>query len=149
MTSPRGDGPHRRREPTTLQSVRIGDPPTGRLALVLCNAPRDDAERIARAVVERRLAACVNVVPGVVSFYWWDGKLERDEECTLLVKTRHELVAPLTDAIEAIHPYEVPEVIAVPIEVGQGNPAYAAWVAAETRDAPVSSNPSSGGSTTP
>ena len=64
-----------------------------RLCVVLCNAPPDDALRIARALVERRLAACVNVVPGVVSVYRWEGALHEDQESTLLVKTRIAKVA--------------------------------------------------------
>lgn len=102
------------------------------LRLVLVNAPPDRAPEIARALVERRLAACVNVVPGVRSFYRWQGKLEEDQESTLLVKTRADRVEELTRAVRELHPYEVPEVIALPIEAGAGNPAYLAWVASET-----------------
>jgi periplasmic divalent cation tolerance protein len=98
----------------------------------LCNAPPEQAEVIARAVLEKRLAACVNIVPGVVSLYWWQGALCRDAESTLLIKTRAELVAPLTEAIRSAHPYDVPEVIALPLQAGEGNAAYAAWVLAET-----------------
>jgi periplasmic divalent cation tolerance protein len=102
------------------------------LRLVLCNAPPDQAEAIARAVLEKRLAACVNIVPGVVSLYWWQGALCRDAESTLLIKTRADLIGPLTEAIRAAHSYEVPEVIALPLQRGEGNAAYAAWVRAET-----------------
>lgn len=102
------------------------------LRLVVCNAPPDQAEVIARAVLEKRLAACVNIVPGVVSLYWWQGALCRDAESTLLIKTRLDLVSALTEAIRAAHSYEVPEVIALPIQEGEGNAAYAAWVRSET-----------------
>lgn len=105
------------------------------LRVVLCNAPPEKAEEIARAVLTARLAACVNVVPGVVSLYWWQGAISRDAESTLLIKTRADLVPALTEAIRAAHPYEVPEVIALPIEAGEGNAAYHAWVAAETEGA--------------
>jgi periplasmic divalent cation tolerance protein len=105
---------------------------SARLCVVLCNAPPDQAEPIARALVERRLAACVNVIPAVTSLYFWEGELTRDAEATLLAKTRAELVPALTDAIRELHPYEVPEVIALPIEPGLGNLAYHAWVARET-----------------
>lgn len=100
--------------------------------MVLCNAPPEKAEAIARAVLDARLAACVNIVPGVVSLYWWQGAICKDAEATLLIKTRAELLPALTDAIRAAHPYEVPEIIALPIAPGEGNEAYHAWVVAET-----------------
>jgi periplasmic divalent cation tolerance protein len=102
------------------------------LALVLCTAPPDDALRIARALVERRLAACVNVVPGVTSVYRWAGAIHEDRESTLLVKTRRALVESLTAAIGELHPYAVPEVIAIGLDPGAGNPEYLAWVRSET-----------------
>jgi periplasmic divalent cation tolerance protein len=102
------------------------------LRLVLCNAPPDRAEEIARAVLDPRLAACVNIVPGVVSLYWWEGAIQRDAESTLLIKTTADLVPALTAALLAAHPYAVPEVLALPIAAGEGNAAYRAWLAAET-----------------
>lgn len=105
------------------------------LRVVLCNAPPDAAERLARMLVERRLAACVNVLPQIVSFYRWEGALTRDAESTLLIKTRASRVPALTEALVAEHPYDVPEVIALPIAPGEGNPAYLAWVLAETKGA--------------
>lgn len=102
------------------------------LRVVFCNAPPDKAEAIARAVLDARLAACVNIVPGVVSLYWWQGAMCRDAESTLLIKTRADLVPALTEAIRAAHPYQVPEVIAVPLAEGEGNDVYRAWVVAET-----------------
>ena len=107
--------------------------PEPELRVVLCNAPPDQAEAIAKAVLIDRLAACVNIVPGVVSLYWWRDAVCRDAESTLLIKTRADLVRALTDKIRSVHPYEVPEVIAMPVVPGEGNPAYRAWVAAETR----------------
>lgn len=124
----------------TLES-EVADPaPGGRgstaasdgLALVLCTAPPGKAEAVARAVLERRLAACVNILPGVVSLYWWKGNLEKDGESLLLMKTRHALLAALTRAVQGVHPYSVPEVIALGIAPDAGNPAYHAWVRAET-----------------
>ena len=112
-----------------------GRPSLEPLSLVLCNAPPDDAVRIARALVERRLVACVNVVPGVTSVYRWKGELQVDAESTLLLKTRAALVADLTAAILELHPYEVPEVVALPLDVTTGNAAYHAWVLDETRPA--------------
>lgn len=103
------------------------------LSVVLCNAPPDRAEAIARAVLEARLAACVNIVPGVTSLYWWQGAIARDAESTLLIKTRADLVPALTEAIRAAHPYEVPEVIALPVAPGLGNLGYHAWVVDSVR----------------
>lgn len=103
------------------------------LCVVLCNAPADKAEHVARAVLEPRLAACVNIVPGVVSLYWWQGELCRDGESTLLIKTRTSLVAELDRAIRAAHPYDVPEVIVLPLDPARGNRAYLDWVRAETK----------------
>ena len=106
-------------------------PPLDELRVVLCNAPPDRAEAIARAVLEARLAACVNVIPGVVSLYWWEGAIQRDAESTLLIKTRADLVGELTAAIKAAHPYSVPEVVSLPIESSEGNGDYLRWVAHE------------------
>lgn len=97
------------------------------LCVLLINAPQADAGRIARALVERKLAACVNVVPAVTSFYFWEGKLEEDQEATLLVKTARERVPELTRAVKEMHPYAVPEVIALPL-LEAGNADYLAWV---------------------
>jgi periplasmic divalent cation tolerance protein len=86
----------------------------------------EDAERIARALVERRLAACVNVLPGVVSVYRWKGEVCRDGEVMLLIKTRAERLPALREALLALHPYELPELLALPIEYG--HPPYLAWM---------------------
>jgi periplasmic divalent cation tolerance protein len=86
----------------------------------------EDAERIARALVERRLAACVNVVPRVVSIYRWKGEVCRDEERLLVVKTRTEKLEALRDALLALHPYELPELVALPVEAGHG--PYLDWL---------------------
>ncbi len=107
--------------------------PLGALSLVLVNTPTADAERIAKALVEARLAACVNVVPAVKSFYHWEGKLEEATESTLLVKTQTALLPELTQAVKAIHPYSVPEVIAIDVMANAGNLEYLAWVLAETQ----------------
>lgn len=102
------------------------------LSLVLVNTPPGDAERIAKALVEARLAACVNVIPAVKSFYHWEGKLEDATESTLLIKTQKALLPELTQAVKAIHPYSVPEVIALDVDSAAGNADYLAWVRAET-----------------
>src|SRR6266545_3966948 len=89
-------------------------------------ATSEDAERIATALVERGLAACVNVVPGLVSIYRWKGAVEREEERLLVIKTRAERFEALRDALLELHPYEVPELLALPVEAGHA--AYLAWL---------------------
>ena len=89
-------------------------------------ATAEDAERIARSLVERRLAACVNVVPGVVSVYRWKGEVCRDEERLLVIKTRGDRLEALREALVGLHPYELPELVAVPIAAG--HEPYLAWL---------------------
>jgi periplasmic divalent cation tolerance protein len=103
------------------------------MRILLCNAPPDRAEEIARALVEKKLAACVNVVPGVTSIYRWKGAIEREGESTLFIKTRDDKVAALMEEIRKIHPYEVPEIVALEVDALGVNPAYAKWVDDETR----------------
>jgi periplasmic divalent cation tolerance protein len=102
-----------------------------RLVAISTVGKAEDAERIARALVERGLAACVNVVPGVVSVYRWKGAVERDEELLLVIKTRAESFAALRDALVELHPYELPELIAVPIAAGYA--PYLDWLDASLR----------------
>jgi periplasmic divalent cation tolerance protein len=96
---------------------------------VFCTCPEKDAERIATALLSERLVACVQMLP-VKSRYWWRGKLESAAEVLLLMKTRADLMGSLIAKIRQLHPYEVPEVVAVNLE--EGNPAYLEWLAAET-----------------
>ncbi|MGV8079067.1 MAG: divalent-cation tolerance protein CutA [Syntrophales bacterium] len=90
---------------------------------------RDDAQRIARAVVEKRLAACAQVVGPVTSTYWWKGRIEEAEEWQCLLKTREDRFDALEQAIREIHPYEVPEIISMPLV--QVSPAYREWLRQE------------------
>lgn len=92
-------------------------------------ADRDEAERIADALLDRRLAACVQVVGPVASRYWWQGSREAASEWLCLAKSRLALVDDVVAAVRAVHSYDVPEVVAVPIVAG--DPAYLAWLAAE------------------
>lgn len=95
--------------------------------VVLCSiGSAEDAERLARELVERRLAACVNVLPGAVSFYRWKGRVERDEERLLVIKTSAAGFEELRAAIVALHPYELPEVVALPVSAGHA--PYLAWL---------------------
>jgi periplasmic divalent cation tolerance protein len=90
----------------------------------------DEAQRIARALVETRLAACVNIMPAVQSVYHWQGAIESAEEWTLLIKSRRPLFEKLRQTLCQIHSYQVPEVIAVPIV--DGDAAYLEWIGRET-----------------
>lgn len=99
--------------------------------LVLTNMPdRAAAEKLADALIEQRVAACVNILAPCRSVYRWQGAVQHDEEHPVLIKTTRESYAALETAIRRTHPYELPEIVAVPIE--RGLPAYLAWVAAET-----------------
>jgi periplasmic divalent cation tolerance protein len=99
--------------------------------LVFTNAPdREVAMRIAEALVEKRLAACVNVLAGCTSVYRWQGDVEHAEEIPLLIKTRLARYPEVEATIRHMHPYELPEVIAVPLT--QGLPEYLQWVAEQT-----------------
>ena len=105
----------------------------GGVRLVLCTCPPGDAQRIAEALVADRLAACVNVLADVTSVYRWQGEVTRDGESLLLIKTVAGRIRELADRIREIHPYELPEVIAVP--VSDGLSAYISWVAGESAPA--------------
>ena len=99
--------------------------------MVLITCPdRRVAETLGRALVEDRLVACANVVPGLTSVYRWKGKVCRDREVLVLLKTRRPRFAALVRRVRELHPYSVPEVIALPVTAG--SPAYLAWVAEAT-----------------
>jgi periplasmic divalent cation tolerance protein len=100
--------------------------------LVLTNLPdRAAAERLADSLIEKRVAACVNILAPCRSVYRWKDAVQHDEEHPVLIKTTAERYPELERAVRAGHPYELPEIIAVPIE--RGLPAYLDWVAAETK----------------
>ena len=99
--------------------------------VVLCTIPEDfDALGLASELVERSLAACVQIGPDVTSVYRWQGALEKSAEKILLIKSRSGLFGPLEAAIKSRHPYEVPEIIALP--VSNGHAPYLDWLAAST-----------------
>ena len=99
--------------------------------LVLTNLPdREAALKLAAALIEAKAAACVNVLGACTSVYRWQGKLEQADEVPLLIKTTATRYAALEALIRRLHPYELPEIIAVP--VAHGLPAYLQWVADET-----------------
>jgi len=102
--------------------------------MVLTNLPdRAAAEALAARLVEQRVAACVNILSPCRSVFRWDGRVQNDEEHPLLIKTTTARYAELERAIRAGHPYELPEIVAVPIE--RGLPEYLRWLAEETTPA--------------
>lgn len=95
--------------------------------MVFCTCPDEAvAERLGRLLVDQRLAACVNILPGLTSIYRWQGKTEQGREHLLLIKTRENLYSALEQSLRESHPYELPEIIAVPITTGL--PEYFRWI---------------------
>src|SRR4051812_41417535 len=92
-----------------------------------------EAERQGRAIVERRLAACVNIFPQTIAHYWWEGQLERAEEVVKIFKTRASLADAVAAAVREAHPYTTPAIVVLPVE--RGDPAYLRWIMGETEKA--------------
>jgi periplasmic divalent cation tolerance protein len=92
-----------------------------------------EAEKAGRTIVEQRLAACVNILPGMVSHYWWEGKIERGEEAVMIIKTRASLADRVRDAVKAAHPYTTPAILVIPLESVEQS--YLGWIVAETEKA--------------
>jgi len=90
----------------------------------------EDGERISRTLVEERLAACASIIPHAKSIYWWEGKVEEAAEQLIMIKTRHELFRAVKDRILQLHPYKVPEILAVPVEAGSDE--YLSWLEKST-----------------
>ncbi|XP_050837072.1 protein CutA [Serinus canaria] len=110
-----------------LHSALTGSyiPGTHSVAFVTC-LNEHIARDIARAIMDRRLAACVSILPKSSSLYFWKGELEESTEILLLVKTRTSKIGELSNYVRSIHPFEIPEIISLPID--QGNPAYLQWM---------------------
>ncbi len=89
-----------------------------------------EAERAGRALVERRLAACVNILPGMVSLYWWQGTIERGDEAVMIIKTRASLAEAVRAAVRQMHSYTTPAILVVPLD--SVDPDYHAWIVKET-----------------
>lgn len=89
-----------------------------------------EAERAGRAILEQRLAACVNILPGMVSHYWWQGKIERAEEAVAIFKTRASLAQAVGTAVKAVHGYTTPSIMVLPVE--SADPDYQKWIVEET-----------------
>ena len=102
-----------------------------RYILIYITVPtREVGEDIARMLVSGKMAACVNIVPGLTSIYNWRGNVEMDSELLLIIKTRNALFEELSTAVKQIHPYDVPEIIGIPIIAGSN--AYLDWIDSET-----------------
>lgn len=100
------------------------------MVYITCESP-EQARLIGQAVVSERLAACVNILPGMASMYWWQGKIEEAAETVLVAKTRMTLADALTARVVALHSYDVPCVVVLPIL--RGNPEFIAWIESETQ----------------
>jgi periplasmic divalent cation tolerance protein len=99
--------------------------------VVLVTVPDHNiARKVSKAVLTARLAACVNVLPGIQSMYWWEGKIADEQEVLLLIKTTEARFESLSQTIRSAHPYEVPEIVAVPVV--RGLPQYIEWIRRET-----------------
>lgn len=102
----------------------------GKFLVVLVTAPKENSREIARKILEKGLAACVNMY-SVKSLYWWKGKIEENSEDLLIIKTTEDAYKRLEEFIREIHPYEVPEIIA--LEIVRGLDKYLEWVEEETK----------------
>jgi periplasmic divalent cation tolerance protein len=101
------------------------------LAVLYATVPDADlAERIATVLLERRLAACVNILPGMTSLYRWQGRIERGREVVMIVKTRRACTEPAVEAIRSEHPFTVPAIVS--LDVTGGLPGYLGWIVEET-----------------
>ena len=113
-----------------MSSLRADAPVGACLCYVTAGSP-EEARSLGRALVAERLAACANILDGMTSLYWWQGKLEQAAESVVILKTRSELVPALTERVKQLHSYECPCVVALPIS--EGNADYLSWIESETR----------------
>ncbi len=93
---------------------------------------KQEAEKVGKALVESKTAACVNIVEGMQSMFWWNGGVEKDNEVVVVAKTKVGLVSELTEAVKSVHSYDCPCVVAVPVI--DGNPEFLQWIQEETKD---------------
>ncbi len=107
---------------------------TGFVSLYVTASSLAEGERLGRALIEERLAACVNIVPGIVSMHRWEGAVRRDEEVLLFAKTRESLAEAARQRLAELHGYDVPCILSLPIV--DGHPAYLAWLAEQTDPSP-------------
>ena len=108
---------------------------TGKIVIFVTTDTNKEAQSIARLLLDRRKAACVNIVPEVDSAFWWQGKLDSAQESLLIIKTTASLLPDIIELVKSIHSYEVPEIIAMPI-IG-GNEDYLNWIDDEVKQQEV------------
>jgi len=119
---------------TNEEDEMSGPADTERIVFVYVTYPSlVEAEKSGRAIVERRLAACVNILPSMISHYWWQGALERGEEVVMIIKTRAVLAEAVRAAVKELHSYTTPAILVIPIE--SVDSAYHAWLLDETEAA--------------
>ena len=96
------------------------------IIVLVTTANKAEAEKIAQSLLKERLIACANILNPVTSFFFWSGKIDKAEECLMVMKSRRDLFAELAECLKGLHSYEVPEVLAIPIV--EGSAAYLAWM---------------------
>ncbi|MDY6833685.1 MAG: divalent-cation tolerance protein CutA [Chloroflexota bacterium] len=96
------------------------------IVVFITTASRDEAQSISNILIEKRQVACVNIVPQVDSVFWWEGRVESEQECLLIAKTKTSVLNSVIDIVKQVHSYDVPEVIALPIVGGNGD--YLNWI---------------------
>jgi periplasmic divalent cation tolerance protein len=102
---------------------------TGFAVVLVTASGLEEGNKITAAILDKRMAACVNIVPKISSLFWWQGKIDAADEVLLIIKTRASRVNDIIDTVKRIHSYSVPEVIALPVMAGHG--AYLDWIAGE------------------
>jgi periplasmic divalent cation tolerance protein len=111
-------------------AMMTGNASADKAVVLVTTITREEAEKIAQLLLDRRKVACVNIVPGVHSVFWWQGKLDSAQESLLIAKTRTSLVPQVVDLVRGAHSYTVPEIIALPVVAG--NQDYLEWIDQET-----------------
>lgn len=100
--------------------------------IIFCTVPdKEAADKIGKSLLQSRLAACVSSASEIQSLYWWDQNIESDKERLLIIKTRKDLYPELEKMIQTLHPYDVPEILAIPVV--RGSASYLEWIESETR----------------
>jgi periplasmic divalent cation tolerance protein len=105
---------------------------TDKIVIFVTTGSEEEAHKVAELLLERRKAACVNIMPGVDSSFWWQGKLNSARESLLIIKTRASLLSEVIELVKSVHSYDVPEIIALPI-IG-GNEDYLKWIDDEVKE---------------
>ncbi|MDD5313343.1 MAG: divalent-cation tolerance protein CutA [Dehalococcoidia bacterium] len=106
--------------------------PSGFAVVIVTTSSRDEADKIASVLLKKRKAACVNIVPGVKSHFWWKGKIDSSDEVLMVIKTKASVLADVTETVRKNHSYTIPEIIALPIVSGDED--YLEWISREVRD---------------